>query len=75
MTKTVEQFNAELEAMELSGMDKAKIKSYAKDLYKSAYKLGAEKAGEDKKETKENKQEEKQGKSVLELARSKRVIK
>ena len=75
MSKTIEQFNKELEAMELSGMDKAKIKSYAKDLYKSAYTAGTEKADEKEKETKENKQEEKQGKSVLELARSKRVIK
>lgn len=75
MTKTIEQFNAELEAMELSGMDKAKIKSYAKDLYKSAYSQGVEKSDEKEKETKADKQEEKQGKSVLELARSKRVIK
>lgn len=79
MSKTMEQFNEKIEDMELKSMDKAKIKSYAKDLYKSAYTLGAEsetkedKKAEDKKAD-NNKKKEKSDKDIVSLARSKRLI-
>lgn len=73
MNETLEEFNKVLEDMELKSMDKAKIKSYAKDLYKAAYTLGQDENEEKKAET--NKSDTETKKSIVELARSKRKIK
>ena len=74
MSKTMEQFNEKIEDMELKSMDKAKIKSYAKDLYKSAYTLGAESETKEDKKADNNKKKEKSDKDIVSLARSKRLI-
>ena len=74
MSKTMEQFNEKIEDMELKSMDKAKVKSYAKDLYKSAYTLGAESETKEDKKADNNKKKEKSDKDIVSLARSKRLI-
>lgn len=74
MSKTLEQFNEQIEDMELKSMDKAKVKSYAKDLYKSAYTLGAESETKEDKKADNNKKKEKSDKDIVSLARSKRLI-